>query len=339
MFFLTLLMALLCAQPLQAADKVQVNVQQKEESVRSAHLIQGESVVERGEATQARVEQVQEVPAVDLLKDDLVPAVKPVKAASENTDMAQQKPVEVVKTKPASEQKQKKETTQEAIGIIRIINKIHETEEIINKIVDFGQDPNVKGVLLIVDCGGGAIGSSEILFREVKELSCQKPVVTLVINTCCSGAYWIAIASNWIVAQSSSTIGAIGVKFAIEKCKNFKQTDQGHTADLDITVLCAGKFKGACDERTAPMNDEEHAFMQAYVDQQYEIFTSFVAQARNLSLEKVSEWAEGRNFTGAQALKLGLIDQIGGYSDAVKKLEQLIHDRGIVITQKLTFIE
>lgn len=335
--FLTLIMTLLCAQPLQAADKGKVTVQQKEESVRSAHLIQGESVVEPSEATQARVEHVQEVPAVDLLQDDLVPAVKLVKVTSEKTDMAQQKTVEVVKIKPACEQK--KEATQEAIGIIRIIGKIHETEEIINKIIEFGHDSNVKGILLIVDCGGGAIGSSEILFREIKELSCQKPVVTLVINTCCSGAYWIAIASNWIVAQSASTIGAIGVKFAVEKCKNFKQTDESHTADLDITVICAGKFKGASDERTAPMNDEERAFMQAYVDQQYEIFTAFVAQARNLSLEKVSEWAEGRNFTGIQALKLGLIDQIGGYSDAVKKLEQFIAERGIVVTQKLTFVE
>lgn len=335
--FLTLLMALLCAQPLQAVNQIQANLVQNEESVRSAELTQDESAVEPSQTTEAPVEQVQEVPAVDPLQDDVVPSVEPVKEKSEKTDRVQQKTLEVVKTEPVAEQK--KEVIKEAIGIIRITDKIAAPEEIITKIIDFGQDSTIKGILLVVDCGGGSVGSSEILFREIKELSQQKPVVTLVVNTCCSGAYWVAVASDWIVAQASSDIGSIGVKYAIEKGKNYKQIDPGWTADLDITVICAGKFKGLSDSRTAALNDEQRAYIQEEVDQQYEIFTSFVAQARNLSLEKVLEWADGKVFLGVQALKLGLIDQIGGYSDAVKKLEQLIHDRGIVVTQKLTFVE
>lgn len=239
----------------------------------------------------------------------------------------------------SSPKKKKPEEKKEAIGVIKILDDIGMPEDTIKKIIGFAEDPMIKGILLVINSYGGACGASEMLCREIKALSLQKPVVVLVVNGCCSGAYWAAIAADWIVAPAGSDVGSIGVKQAVQKGKNYKETNPGWTADLDIMVLHAGKFKSTFDARSGSMNEEQLAYAQEYINKLYEIFTSFVAQARNLSLEKVSEWADGQEFTGAQALKLGLIDQLGGYSDAVKKLKELICARGIVVTEKLTFVE
>lgn len=254
----------------------------------------------------------------------------------------------IVQEEPQVEPKEQAGTTdakaesavqQEAIGIIKLFDKIEACDELIQKIITFAEDPLIKGVLLVIDSGGGAIGASELIFREMKELALQKPVVTLVINSCCSGAYWIALASDWIVAQASSDIGSIGVKYIVQKYKNYKQKDEACTAELDISVTCAGKFKGFSDPRTAPMNEEEKALVRDYTDSLYDIFTGCVAHERELSWEQRSQWADGREFTGKQALALGLIDQLGCRSDAVKKLKVLITERGIPVTQKLIFVE
>lgn len=231
---------------------------------------------------------------------------------------------------------------EDAIGIIKIFDKVEATDELIEKIIAFAENPFIKGVLLIIDSGGGAIGSSELIYREMKELALQKPIVTLVINSCCSGAYWIALASDWIVAQASSDIGSIGVKYIVQKYKNYTHQDESHTAELDISVTCAGKFKGFSDPRTAPMNEEEKASVREYVDNLYDIFTECVEKergTRGLTLATRSKWADGREFTGKQALALGLVDELGCRSDAVKRLKELIRDRhGIPVTQKLIFV-
>lgn len=233
-----------------------------------------------------------------------------------------------------------KPAKQDAIGILRIIDNIGVSfEDVVCKIRDYAEDKSVKGVLLVINSGGGSIGSSELICREIKELATKKPVVAIAVNSCNSGAYWVAIAADWIVAQASTSVGSIGVKYTIEKGKNFKQTSPECTSDVDITVLYAGKCKVIGDNRTAPLSSADRAIVQEHTDLLYEIFTSFVAQARKLSLEKLSEWADGKEFTGVQALKLGLIDQIGSYSDAVKKLEQLIVAHGTVITNRLVFID
>lgn len=258
-----------------------------------------------------------------------IESVQPV--IEEKAQSGQQASVEAVTAEPA--------VKQESIGIIKMFGRLESPDTIINKILTFAEDPMIKGILLVVDSGGGTIGSAELLCREIKELSRQKPVVTLVINSCTSAAYWIASATDWIVAQASSDVGGIGVKFTIEKHSNRKQNSDGYEADLDVTVICAGKFKGVSDPNTALMTEEERAYEQERLDNLYHIFTSQMAQQRpGLSLEYVAEWADGKQFTGVQALQKGLIDQLGGHSDAVKKLNQLIADRGIVVTQKLAFV-
>jgi protease-4 len=227
----------------------------------------------------------------------------------------------------------------EALGLLKISGEIGSVEDLLKKIMAFAEDKTIKGVMMVINSGGGACGASELLCREIKELSKQKPVVTLIVNACFSGAYWAATASDWIIAQATSGVGCIGVKYTIEKHKNQKVKHENYTADVDITVIHAGKFKVIDESDTPAMSRQELEIVQAHTDKLYETFTACVAYARNLSLEMVSQWADGKRLTGVQALELGLIDQIGGYSDAKKKLEALIAQRGITVTQKLTFVE
>ncbi len=227
------------------------------------------------------------------------------------------------------------------IGLIKIIGKVNleNVEMILKKIIAFAEDPQVKGVLLATSSEGGNSAITELIFRELQLLSMAKPTVTLVINDCLSGGYKIATGTNWIIAQAASSMGSIGSISVIERHKNSHINRNGYEADISYEIIQAGKFKALDYPESPALSDEERAYLQADMDATYKVFYTLVAQQRNLPLEKLSEWADGKIFTGEKALELGLIDQIGGYSDAIKKLQELIKERGIPLDPKWVFRE
>jgi protease IV len=232
--------------------------------------------------------------------------------------------------------------TNDKIGIIKIIGKIEleSTEKILKKIIDFTENSNVKGILLVTSSPGGSSAATELLFREIKSLAFIKPIVTLVIIECCSGSYKIAAGTNWIIAPAASIIGSIGTVQVIERHKNQHIKNQsGYEADVEYEVIHGGKYKAVYNPEAPELTHEQRAYLQAETNEIYAIFYTLVAQQRNLSLDRLQEWADGKEFTGQAALKLGLIDQIGGYSDAIKKLKELIAQAGVKLDPKFTFVE
>ena len=227
------------------------------------------------------------------------------------------------------------------IGIIKLDGKINNklAEDFIKKTNEFSRKTYIDGILLIINSGGGSSGFSDLISLEIKALAAKKPIVVLVTNQCCSGAYQTAVSANWIIAPASAAVGSIGVVTTIEKHTNAKMNEAGYSADVTYDIIHAGKYKVINYFGTAPLTEEERAWIQEQVNADYKIFYTIVAQQRNLALEKLTEWADGQIFNGEQALALGMIDQVGGYSDAVNALTDILQKQNKKTYDNLVFYE
>ncbi len=190
------------------------------------------------------------------------------------------------------------------------------------------KDPEVKAIMLKMDSGGGAAGATQAIFQEILQLKTQypKPVVSYVENICASGAYQIASASDYIVATSSSIVGSIGAKFPTQfKLKEFVQNYK-----VQPYSVASGDFKNCLD----PFSDftvEQKNMLQGLVNDCYEQFVQDVARQRHLNVVDKNVWADGKVFTGNEALRLKLVDEVGNQTTALNfiKKEILHADREI----------
>jgi protease-4 len=174
-------------------------------------------------------------------------------------------------------------------------------------------DDEVKGVILRVNSPGGSATASDIIWRELQILQEKSiPVVVSMGDVAASGGYWISMASDYIFAESSTITGSIGV-FGI--LPNIQQL--GNNNGLNWDVVKTGQL---ADIQTIarPKTEAELRIYQQYVNQIYELFLTKVAEARKLPREKVAQIAQGRVWSGDDAKKLGLIDEIGGLQAAIE---------------------
>ncbi len=177
-------------------------------------------------------------------------------------------------------------------------------------------DEKVKAVVLRVNSPGGSASASEVIGREVKLTSEQKPVIVSMGNIAASGGYWISMNADQILAESTTitgSIGVFGVLFNIQELAN----ENGITWD----VVKVGKFADL-NTSARPKTEAELTLIQNMVDSIYERFITNVATARNLPKEKIAEIAQGRVWSGADAQELGLVDEIGGIEAAIKVAAQ-----------------
>lgn len=173
------------------------------------------------------------------------------------------------------------------------------------------QDSNVKAVVLRVNSPGGSAAASEVIQREVRLIKKVKPIVVSMGSYAASGGYWISAYADRIFAETATITGSIGVfglQFDIQKLAgNF-----GVTFDSVKT----GKFADALTI-SRPKSPEELAVLQRMVDWIYAEFVAKVAEGRNLPPEKVEAIAQGRVWSGSDALENGLIDELGGLDAAI----------------------
>lgn len=170
---------------------------------------------------------------------------------------------------------------------------------------------NVKAIVLRVNSPGGSALASEVIQREVLLANEKIPVVVSMGTVAASGGYWISAYSDRIFAEPNTITGSIGV---IGAFINFQDLASSHGLNFDIVKT--GKYADMMTP-TRPKTDEEMELIQAWVDKTYGDFLSKVAEGRSLPMETVAEIAEGRVWSGADALKLGLVDELGGLSDAI----------------------
>ncbi len=174
------------------------------------------------------------------------------------------------------------------------------------------QDPNVKAILLRVNSPGGSGLASEVIQHELAlAKAAGKPVVVSMGTVAASGGYWISTAADRVFAEPNTITGSIGV-FGI--LPNFQGLANNNGVTFD--EVKTGKF-AALQTASRPKNPEELAKLQGLVEDFYRRFVDKVAAGRNLPAATVDEIGQGRVWSGTEALRLKLVDQIGGLNDAI----------------------
>ena len=173
------------------------------------------------------------------------------------------------------------------------------------------EDNQVKAVVLRVNSPGGSASASEIILREVLLTKKEKPVIVSMGNIAASGGYWISTGADYIFAEENTITGSIGV-FGL--LPNIEQIGNDHGITWD--VVQTGKFANI-SSNVRPKSDAELAIYQKSVKQTYNLFLNKVARYRNLPEDEVQQIAQGKVWSGKEAVKIGLVDEIGGLEAAI----------------------
>lgn len=180
-------------------------------------------------------------------------------------------------------------------------------------------DSDIKAIVLRVDSGGGSVVASEVIRREVELARGVKPVVVSMSDVAASGGYWIASPANKIVAEANTITGSIGVLIGKLNLAGLYSL-LGMSTDYVATSENATLFS---DQQN--FTPQQRAYIQKSLQDTYSQFTKGVAQGRGIPVEKVDQIGKGREWSGAQAKELGLVDDIGGLDRAIEVAKQLAH--------------
>ena len=198
------------------------------------------------------------------------------------------------------------------IGVVEIRGLISDARPIIDRLIEFRDTAKIKGVILRIDSQGGSVGPTQEIYTEVRRTIAKKPVVASLGGTCASGGYYIAAACSRIVANPGTLTGSIGVLMEFINVEGLLEW-----VGLRSMVVKSGEFKdlGSYTRRITP---KENKLLQEVVDDVHKQFVEAICVGRNLPEQEVSQFADGRLFTGAQAMQLKLVDELGNFEDAVR---------------------
>ena len=200
------------------------------------------------------------------------------------------------------------------IGVVDLDGIILSPQPVVEELKKFADDSSVKAIILHINSPGGGVAASEEIYREVKRIKEEKKkkVVVSIETVGASGAYYVASASNKIYADKGSIVGSIGV---IAEWVNYG--DLLKWAKLKNIVFKTGEFKDTGN----PMRDltpAEQQYMQSLIDNMFGQFIQAVADGRGMKVEDVRAIANGKVWTGEEALSMKLIDNVGDFEAVVK---------------------
>jgi protease-4 len=201
--------------------------------------------------------------------------------------------------------------TGEKVGVVEIIGPIVESRKILQDLRTFRESEAIKAILIRVDSPGGGVGPSQEIYREIQKTTEQKKVVISMGAVAASGGYYLAAGADGIVANPGTITGSIGV---IMGYTNFEELMQ--KIGLSAVVIKSGEYKDT-GSPTRPMSADERQILQEVSYQIHRQFVEAIAEGRRLNIKQVEALADGRIFTGQNALELGLVDRLGNFEDAI----------------------
>jgi len=212
----------------------------------------------------------------------------------------------------------------EYVAIIELKGVIMESKKILRNLRDAEEDKEIKAVVLRLNSPGGAVAPSQEIYEAVKKY--KKPLVVSMGSVAASGAYYIAAGAKKVFANSGTLTGSIGV---IMEFINLKKLYDW--AKVERYSIKTGKYKDSgADYRD--LNPEERDYFQQLVLDTLEQFKGAVGEGRKMTPDEITSVADGRVFTGAQAKKLKLVDEIGTLQDAVDAVAKEAKIKGKVKT-------
>lgn len=183
---------------------------------------------------------------------------------------------------------------------------------------DLAKDKDVKAVVLRVNSPGGSAYASEQIWHQVMELKKVKPVVVSMGSYAASGGYYISCPANWIVAEPNTLTGSIGIFGMFPDVSGLLREKLG----LKFDEVKTNKY-ALFGTRSRPFTADELSHLESYIDRGYKLFRQRVVDGRRLKVDQVEQVAQGHVWLGQDALKIGLVDQLGGVEVALRKAAQL----------------
>lgn len=173
------------------------------------------------------------------------------------------------------------------------------------------KDENIKAIILDIDSQGGDVVASEILYNFFRKLSTEKPVVSQIEGMGASGAYLVAMASDYIIAHNTSVVGSIGVLV-----QTYEITELAKKMGISLTSYKSSPLKAAPNpfEKVTPDVD---MIISQEINDIYDYFLTIFVERRKIKITEAQEIANGQIYTGRQALDYGLIDKIGGNDEVI----------------------
>ena len=217
------------------------------------------------------------------------------------------------------------------IAIVNIHGMLMDSRDIVQQLSDYRHDPQVRGVILRIDSPGGAVAPAQEIYSEILKLrTAHKTVYASMGTVAASGGYYIACAADYVLANPGTLTGSISAVMALNNIEELTKK-----VGVKPNIIKSGKFKDLGSPLRA-MTPEEQILLQNVVNDVHEQFVDAIAKGRGLPLSEVRRVADGRIMTGQQALKLNLIDEVGGLEKTIDLLAKKIGITGKpkVIEQK-----
>lgn len=210
----------------------------------------------------------------------------------------------------------------EKVAVLDIEGIISRADATIKLIHAYRDDPSIKAIVLRIDSPGGSVAPVQEIYTELEKL--DKPIVASMGGTAASGGYYLACAANTIVANPGTLTGSIGVIMQFTRMEGLYDK-----VGLEHEVIKSGTFKDT-GSSFREMSEAERAVLQGTVDDVYNQFvdTIFTSRSAHLTRDEVVSLADGRIFTGKQALDLKLLDKLGNLPDAIEHAAALANIAG-----------
>lgn len=183
---------------------------------------------------------------------------------------------------------------------------------------NLADDDDVKAVVVRINSGGGSAYASEQMWRAIQLVKAKKPVVVSMGGMAASGGYYMSCSANWIVAEPTTLTGSIGIFGMFPDMSGLVTQKLGVKFDEVKT-----NKNSAFGTMARPFSEEEMAYLSSYISRGYSLFRQRVADGRHMSVDAVEKVAKGHVWVGQDALKIKLVDQLGGLDDAVAKAAKL----------------
>jgi protease-4 len=208
------------------------------------------------------------------------------------------------------------------IAVVNIRGVITSSRDIVAQIDTFKEDDDVKAIILRINSPGGGVGPSQEIYREVLRAKEKKKIIASMESVGASGGYYVACASDVIVANPGTITGSIGVVMEFSNVEDLLKK-----IGFRSYVIKSGKHKDI-GSPLREMTPEERLILQGVIDNVHSQFVRAVAEGRNMEEGKVRRIADGRIFSGEQAKELGLIDRLGGLQDAIEIAAEMVGIKG-----------
>lgn len=210
------------------------------------------------------------------------------------------------------------------IGVIPINGVIRDADAITEQLIAFRNDKQIKAIILRINSPGGGVGPSQEIYSETRRTTKTKKVVASLGSVAASGGYYVASAADSVVANPGTLTGSIGVLMEFVRFEELLKK-----IGVEMQVIKSGKFKDI-GSPNRKMTKEEREILTRLIKDIQNQFVTAVSQGRNMPEEKVLELADGRVFSGREAKRLGLVDSLGNFQDAVNVAKRMAHIRGKV---------